>query len=52
MCCAALWASGGLAKDTKGVLLAGTKSHLPGEHEYEKGMNLLRHGLDTSLNGM
>jgi len=41
---------GGLAKDTKVVLLAGKKSHLPGEHEYEKGMDLMRHCLDTSLN--
>lgn len=38
------------AKDTKIVLLAGKKSHAPGEHEYEKGLNVLRHCLDTGLN--
>ncbi len=44
------WPAGGLAKDTKVVLLAGVKSHGPGEHEYERGMNLFRHCFDTSLN--
>jgi type 1 glutamine amidotransferase len=38
------------AKDSKIVLLAGKKSHAPGEHEYEKGLMLLRHCFDTSLN--
>ena len=46
----ALWPLNSLAKDTKVVLLAGVKSHAPGEHEYEKGLQLLRHCLDTSLN--
>src|SRR5689334_18878966 len=32
------------------VLIAGTKSHGPGEHEYEKGVKLLKHCLDTSPN--
>lgn len=32
------------------VLIAGTKSHGPGEHEYEKGVRLLKHCLDTSPN--
>jgi len=50
MCCAALWPSGAVARDTKVVLLAGKKSHAPGEHEYEKGMLLVRHCLDTALN--
>jgi hypothetical protein len=39
-----------VAKDTKVVLLAGKKSHAPGEHEYEQGLNLLRHCLDNGLN--
>jgi len=38
------------AADTKVVFLAGAKSHGPGEHEHEKGLQLLRHCLDTSLN--
>ncbi len=38
------------ADDTKVVLLAGKKSHGPGEHEYEKSLNLFRYCLDTSLN--
>lgn len=37
-------------KDTKVVLLAGKKSHAPGEHEYETSLELFRHCLDTSLN--
>src|SRR5665213_1667053 len=32
------------------VLIAGTKSHGPGEHEYEKGARLLKQCLDTSPN--
>ena len=32
------------------VLIAGAKSHGPGEHEYEKGVRLLKHCLDTSPN--
>src|SRR5262245_30764637 len=32
------------------VLIAGTKSHGPGDHEYEKGVKLLKHCLDTSPN--
>jgi len=32
------------------ALIAGTKSHGPGDHEYEKGLKLLKHCLDTSLN--
>ena len=32
------------------VLIAGTKSHGPGDHEYEKGLKLLKHCLDTSPN--
>lgn len=39
-----------LGKDTKVVMLAGTKSHAPGEHEYEKTLLLFRHCLDTALN--
>jgi len=34
----------------KVVFLAGTKSHGPGEHEYEKGMRLLAKCLETSPN--
>jgi type 1 glutamine amidotransferase len=34
----------------KVLLIAGTKSHGPGEHEYEKGVRLLKHCLDTSPN--
>jgi type 1 glutamine amidotransferase len=45
-----LWPCISPAKDTKVILLAGKKSHAPGEHEYEKGMNLLRRCLDTALN--
>lgn len=48
---AAVWApADARGADTKVVLLAGVKSHAPGEHEYEKGLDLLRHCLDTSLN--
>ncbi|HUT92191.1 MAG TPA: FG-GAP-like repeat-containing protein [Thermoguttaceae bacterium] len=50
MCLTASWPSSAPAKETKVILLAGTKSHAPGEHEYEEGMNLFRHCLDTSLN--
>jgi putative heme-binding domain-containing protein len=32
------------------LLIAGTKSHGPGEHEYEKGARLLAHCIDTSPN--
>lgn len=32
------------------VLVAGTKSHGPGHHEYEKGLRLLQHCLTTSPN--
>jgi type 1 glutamine amidotransferase len=32
------------------VLIAGAKSHGPGDHEYEKGAKLLKHCLDTSPN--
>ena len=32
------------------VLIAGKKSHGPGEHEYEKGCRLLKHCLDTASN--
>src|SRR5947209_901667 len=32
------------------LLIAGTKSHGPGEHEYEKGARLLAHGINTSPN--
>jgi type 1 glutamine amidotransferase len=46
----AFWPSAAAAKDTKIVLLAGKKSHAPGEHEHEKGMMLFMHCLDTSLN--
>ena len=49
ICLTALWPSGSLAKDAKVVLLAGKKSHAPGEHEYEKGMDLFKLCLDTSL---
>lgn len=49
-CLVLLWPTALRAKDTKIVLLAGKKSHAPGEHEYEKGLDLLRHCLDTSLN--
>jgi len=34
----------------KVVLIAGAKSHGPGEHEYEKGARLLAHCLETSPN--
>ena len=43
-------ASGAPGSDTKVVLLAGVKSHAPGEHEYEKSLELFRHCLDTALN--
>lgn len=39
-----------MAKDKKVVLLAGVKSHKPGEHEYEKTMMLFMHCLDTAPN--
>ncbi len=32
------------------LLIAGTKSHGPGDHEYEKGARLLKHCLDTAPN--
>src|SRR5262245_61551827 len=32
------------------LFIAGTKSHGPGEHEYEKGLRLLKNALDTSPN--
>ncbi len=32
------------------LLIAGTKSHGPGEHEYEKGARLLAHCINTSPN--
>src|SRR5450830_1799222 len=32
------------------ILIAGTKSHGPGEHEYEKGARLLKQCLDSSPN--
>src|SRR5262249_58281008 len=34
----------------KVILIAGAKSHGPGEHEYEKGVRLLQHCLDTAPN--
>jgi type 1 glutamine amidotransferase len=37
-------------KPRKIVLIAGKKSHGPGEHEYEKAVRLLQHCLDTSPN--
>jgi type 1 glutamine amidotransferase len=37
-------------KGKKIVLIAGKKSHGPGDHEYEKGVQLLKHALDTSSN--
>ena len=49
VCAAVLLTCPALAKDKKVVLLAGKKSHGAGEHEYEKGMNLFKHCLDTSL---
>lgn len=50
MCLAAVWPSAASARDTKVVMLAGVKSHAPGEHEYEKSLHLLRYCMDTSLN--
>ncbi|MFZ2641313.1 MAG: hypothetical protein WA117_09980, partial [Verrucomicrobiia bacterium] len=50
ICLGTLWPANALAKDTKVVLLAGVKSHKPGEHEYEKTLDLFRHCLDTGLN--
>jgi len=50
LCLPAWWPAITLAKDTKIVLIAGKKSHAPGEHEYEKAMNLFQYCLDTSLN--
>jgi hypothetical protein len=38
------------AKPKKIALIAGTKSHGPGEHEYELGMRVIQHGLETSPN--
>src|SRR5436190_5828205 len=32
------------------VFIAGKKSHGPGEHEYEKGLRLLKQSLDSSPN--
>jgi type 1 glutamine amidotransferase len=37
-------------KPAKIVFLAGKKSHGPGEHEYEKGLALLKRALETSPN--
>lgn len=37
-------------RPTKIVLIAGKKSHAPGEHEYEKGCRLLKHCLDNADN--
>ncbi|MDB6123408.1 MAG: Trehalose utilization [Pedosphaera sp.] len=39
-----------VTKAKKIVLIAGKKSHGPGDHEYEKGVELLKHSLDTSPN--
>ncbi|MDZ7618526.1 MAG: FG-GAP-like repeat-containing protein [Patescibacteria group bacterium] len=50
MALAAFWPAQCPAKDAKIVLLAGEKSHAPGEHEHEKGMMLFMHCIDTSLN--
>jgi len=49
VCATVLLSCPALAKNKKVVLLAGKKSHAPGEHEYEKGMNLFKHCMDTSL---
>lgn len=38
------------AQAKKIVLIAGKKSHGPGDHEYEKAMRLLAHGLRTASN--
>ena len=38
------------APPKKILLIAGAKSHGPGEHEYEKGVRLLKQCLDTSPN--
>ena len=43
-------AFGAQGKDKKIVLIAGVKSHKPGEHEYEKTMMLFMHCLDTAPN--
>jgi type 1 glutamine amidotransferase len=48
-----LWhchAATGLAKPRKIVLIAGKKSHKPGEHEYEKTVRLLKVLLDRAPN--
>ncbi|HEY2840669.1 MAG TPA: ThuA domain-containing protein [Pirellulales bacterium] len=37
-------------KPKKVVFIAGTKSHGPGHHEYEQGLRLLAHCLETSPN--
>ncbi|MCS6777242.1 MAG: ThuA domain-containing protein [Chloroherpetonaceae bacterium] len=42
--------STGAEAGKKIVFLAGTKSHGPGEHEYEKGLRLLAHCLETAHN--
>src|SRR6185295_17242843 len=39
---------GEAAAKKKVVLIAGTKSHGPGEHEYEKGVRLLQRCLDSA----
>ena len=41
---------GGRRTTEKIVLVAGTKSHGPGHHEYEQGARLLRQCLDSSPN--
>lgn len=50
LCPATTWSAEVPPKDTKVVMLAGVKSHAPGEHEYEKTLDLFRHCLDTALN--
>jgi hypothetical protein len=45
-----LGAADAAKNERKIVLIAGKKSHGPGEHEYEKGARLLKHCLDTSPN--
>ncbi len=40
----------GAAREKKVVLIAGAKSHGPGDHEYERGMKLLKQCLDTAPN--
>src|SRR5215211_6876852 len=47
---AAVASAGENEKPKKVVLVAGTKSHGPGHHEYELGMRLIKQCLDTSPN--